>query len=215
VARDTIETASTLPSLYEWRHISERPNSLTLRGVLNPLITDICYLLPCSTSAATGYVCPDSGEADALWGHAVARLIGDSRFRPFIIGEKREGTFGSLPVLADWVAGLRLAPSTVASYWKNVRLHIVPRIGQVPPSSLTTAQIDALHRELERRAGRPQGRDGAAGQNPPSAGNPAMARRKPRRGRGLSPSATPACASAGASTHAGAPGTSALGSEGA
>jgi integrase len=51
--------------------------------------------------------------------------------------------------LADWAAGLRLAPSTVASYRKNIRLHIVPRIGQVPLSALTTAQIDALYRELE------------------------------------------------------------------
>jgi integrase len=52
--------------------------------------------------------------------------------------------------LTDWAAGLRLAPSTVASYRKNIRLHIVPRIGQVPLSSLTTAQIDALYRELEQ-----------------------------------------------------------------
>jgi integrase len=51
--------------------------------------------------------------------------------------------------LTDWAAGLRLAPSTVASYRKNIRLHIVPRLGQVPLSSLTTAQIDALYRELE------------------------------------------------------------------
>jgi integrase len=52
--------------------------------------------------------------------------------------------------LTDWAAGLRLAPSTVASYRKNIRLHIVPRIGQVPLASLTTAQIDALYRALEQ-----------------------------------------------------------------
>src|SRR5437660_57945 len=31
--------------------------------------------------------------------------------------------------LATWAAGLRLAPSTVASYRKNIRLHVKPRIG--------------------------------------------------------------------------------------
>ena len=29
--------------------------------------------------------------------------------------------------LDEWLDGLRLAPSTVASYRKNVRLHIAPR----------------------------------------------------------------------------------------
>ena len=52
--------------------------------------------------------------------------------------------------LAEWLAGLRLAPSTVASYRKNVRLHIEPYIGTVPLASLTTARIDALYRQLER-----------------------------------------------------------------
>jgi integrase len=52
--------------------------------------------------------------------------------------------------LEEWLAGLRLAPSTVASYRKNVRLHIEPYIGAVPLASLTTARIDALYRQLER-----------------------------------------------------------------
>src|SRR5215831_20302459 len=52
--------------------------------------------------------------------------------------------------LGEWLAGLRLAPSTVASYRKNVRLHLTPHIGAVPLASLTTARIDALYRQLER-----------------------------------------------------------------
>jgi integrase len=52
--------------------------------------------------------------------------------------------------LDEWLAGLRLAPSTVASYRKNVRLHLTPHIGTVPLASLTTARIDALYRQLER-----------------------------------------------------------------
>jgi integrase len=52
--------------------------------------------------------------------------------------------------LDEWAAGLRLAPSTVASYRKNIRLHIVPALGTVPLNKLTTEQIDRLYRDLER-----------------------------------------------------------------
>ena len=61
--------------------------------------------------------------------------------------------------LEEWLHGLRLAPSTVASYRKNVRLHIRPRIGSVPLNALTTERIDALYRELER-SGRADHREG-------------------------------------------------------
>jgi integrase len=65
--------------------------------------------------------------------------------------------------LAEWGAGLRLAPSTVASYRKNCRLHIEPYIGGVPLAALTTARIDAMYRQLEREGrrdhlGRPAGK---------------------------------------------------------
>jgi integrase len=52
--------------------------------------------------------------------------------------------------LDEWAAGLRLGPSTVASYRKNIRLHLRPYLGAVPLRSLTTARIDAVYRELER-----------------------------------------------------------------
>jgi integrase len=48
-----------------------------------------------------------------------------------------------------WLDGLRLAPSTVASYRKNVRLHLVPAIGSVPLQRLTGPAITAMYRELE------------------------------------------------------------------
>jgi integrase len=51
--------------------------------------------------------------------------------------------------LAVWADGLRLAPSTVASYRKNVRLHIAPNIGAVPLASLTPVALDQLYRKLE------------------------------------------------------------------
>jgi integrase len=51
--------------------------------------------------------------------------------------------------LAAWLDGLRLAPSTVASYRKNVRLHIAPNIGSIPLASLTPVTLDRLYRQLE------------------------------------------------------------------
>src|SRR5258708_17839769 len=51
--------------------------------------------------------------------------------------------------LAEWLDGLRLAPSTVASYRKNVRLHITPYMGTVPLASLTLARLTKLYVELE------------------------------------------------------------------
>jgi integrase len=61
--------------------------------------------------------------------------------------------------LGEWVDGLRLAPSTVASYRKNIRLHVIPRLGTVPLSALTTERISKLYRELER-SGRADHRKG-------------------------------------------------------
>ena len=58
--------------------------------------------------------------------------------------------------LKTWLDGLRLAPSTVASYRKNVRLHIEPYIGALPLASLTSARLTALYRELETSGRRGQ-----------------------------------------------------------
>lgn len=41
--------------------------------------------------------------------------------------------------LGQWLAGLRLAQSTVASYRRNIRLHVTPHIGDVPLGKLTSA----------------------------------------------------------------------------
>jgi len=61
--------------------------------------------------------------------------------------------------LEEWAAGLRLAPSTIASYRKNIRLHIAPALGTVPLAALTTERIDRLYRDLER-GGRADHRQG-------------------------------------------------------
>jgi integrase len=56
--------------------------------------------------------------------------------------------------LDTWAAGLRLGDSTVASYKKNIRLHLKPYLGNIPLASLTTAKIDALYRTLETKGRR-------------------------------------------------------------
>jgi integrase len=61
--------------------------------------------------------------------------------------------------LGQWLDGLRKEPSTVASYRKNVRLHVTPHIGDVRLSQLTGSRLTKLYCELERN-GRADGKGG-------------------------------------------------------
>jgi integrase len=61
--------------------------------------------------------------------------------------------------MAQWLDGLRKEPSTVASYRKNVRLHVTPHIGALRLTQLTGGRLTKLYRELER-AGRVDGTGG-------------------------------------------------------
>lgn len=61
--------------------------------------------------------------------------------------------------LETWLDGLQVEPSTIASYRKNVRLHIKPYIGSVPLASLTSQRLAALYRQLET-SGRADHRQG-------------------------------------------------------
>ncbi|GAA2040669.1 site-specific integrase [Terrabacter terrae] len=61
-----------------------------------------------------------------------------------------------------WLAGLRKQPSTVASYSKNVRLHVVPYLGALRLDQLTGSRLTRLYRQLES-----EGRaDGSGGLSP-------------------------------------------------
>lgn len=51
--------------------------------------------------------------------------------------------------LDEWVAGRRLAPSTLASYQRNIEHHIRPHLGAVPLQQLTGPRITKMYRELE------------------------------------------------------------------
>src|SRR3954467_3304717 len=61
--------------------------------------------------------------------------------------------------LAQWLNGQRLAPRTLASYRKNVRLHIDPHLGATPMDRLTGTAVDAWMRTLEA-SGRADGQGG-------------------------------------------------------
>ncbi len=61
--------------------------------------------------------------------------------------------------MAEWIAGQRLSAATLASYRKNIRLHIDPYLGANPMSRLTGAAVDAWMRQLET-SGRADGGEG-------------------------------------------------------
>ncbi|MFT4227087.1 tyrosine-type recombinase/integrase [Micropruina sp.] len=51
--------------------------------------------------------------------------------------------------LDEWVDGLRLAPSSMASYRRNIEHHVKPYLGNVPLQQLTGPRLTKLYRELE------------------------------------------------------------------
>jgi integrase len=59
----------------------------------------------------------------------------------------------------EWLRGLRLAPSTMASYAKLWRLYVTPNIGSVPLEKLTGTMITTMYRTLET-GGRHDGKPG-------------------------------------------------------
>lgn len=61
--------------------------------------------------------------------------------------------------LDEWLDGLRLAPSTISSYRKNMRLHVKPYMGEMPLLAITGPGLTALYKQLED-GGRRDGREG-------------------------------------------------------
>ena len=86
------------------------------------------------------------------WLTEVRQQVADQQYVP-----PRRMTTGEW--LEQWLDGLQLAPATVASYRKNVRLHLAPHIGSGQLQDLTGARLSALYRSLER-TGRRDGKSG-------------------------------------------------------
>lgn len=56
--------------------------------------------------------------------------------------------------LDGWVAGLRLAASTIASYKRNLRLHAQPYIGGLAMAAVSSGGLNELYRTLEEKGHR-------------------------------------------------------------
>jgi len=52
--------------------------------------------------------------------------------------------------LTEWVEGVRLRPSTVESYRRNIESHVLPDLGKLKLQSLTAGHLNALYRKLEK-----------------------------------------------------------------
>jgi integrase len=52
--------------------------------------------------------------------------------------------------LTDWLAGLRVKPTTLDNYRTCAEVHVIPRLGGIRLSELTTEQVDRLYRDLEK-----------------------------------------------------------------
>jgi integrase len=108
---------------------------------------------------------PETGERRQRWqrgftteGAATKELR--KRLAKADAGEYVEPSREKLGKYLDmWLAGLRHTPSTVASYRKNIRLHIKPALGGTPLAQITGPQLTRLYRQLEE-SGRRDGREG-------------------------------------------------------
>lgn len=61
---------------------------------------------------------------------------------------------------ADWLAGRRLASTTIIGYEKKLRSHIYPYIGTTPIDKITAAMLARLYHELEKSGRADKGHEG-------------------------------------------------------
>lgn len=101
---------------------------------------------------ATGKMCLRRRDVNGdpfLTRKAAAAALGD------ILTDLRRGAYVDVSRMTlgawmdEWLEGLRLGPSTMASYRKNVRLHVKPGLGDVPLNKLTGPKLTAHYRHLE------------------------------------------------------------------
>jgi len=111
-----------------------------------------------------GYTRPDGSKAVALKRGYLTRKAAGAALRGQL-GNIDKGTHvapNKVTVgehMAMWLDGLRVEPSTVASYRKNVRLHVEPHIGAVRLEQLTGTRLTKLYHQLEQ-SGRVDGKGG-------------------------------------------------------
>lgn len=68
--------------------------------------------------------------------------------------EGAQTALSTVPTIAEysdhWVSGLRLQNSTIQGYWKIIRNHISPALGDLRPDKLPATRIATRYRELEK-----------------------------------------------------------------
>ena len=111
-----------------------------------------------------GYIREDGSRAVALKrGYPTRKAAGEALREQ--LGNLDRGTFvapNKVTVgehMATWLDGLRVEPSTVASYRKNVRLHVTPHVGALRLEQLTGTRLTKLYHQLEQ-TGRTDGKGG-------------------------------------------------------
>jgi len=111
-----------------------------------------------------GYIRQDGSKAVALKRGYVTRKAAGTALREQL-GNVDKGTHVAPSKttvgehMATWLDGLRKEPSTVASYRKNVRLHVAPHIGALRLEQLTGTRLTRLYHQLEQ-TGRADGKGG-------------------------------------------------------
>jgi integrase len=64
--------------------------------------------------------------------------------------------------LQEWIEGVRLRPSTVENYRRNIEKHVLPDLGKLKLQSLTAGHLNALYRKLEKSGRQDESRRGDA-----------------------------------------------------
>jgi len=111
-----------------------------------------------------GYTRPDDSKAVVLKRGYLTRKAAGEALREQL-GKVAHGTHvapNKVTVgehMGTWLDGLRLEPSTVASYRKNVRLHVTPHISGLRLDQLTGTRLTKLYHQLET-SGRTDGQGG-------------------------------------------------------
>lgn len=101
---------------------------------------------------------PELGERKYSRGGFLTHDAADDEMQKAINKRRNQESFNKTPTLAtyaqSWVAGLRLARSTIEGYKRLIRLHIVPELGDIHVDKLTATKIARHYRELEKHGRR-------------------------------------------------------------
>lgn len=103
---------------------------------------------------------PETGKRRQKWHSGFRNKKEAERGLATILGRLEQGSYIEptratvAEYLREWLAGVRVAPGTLADYRMHVEKRLIPEFGNQRVQSLTPLAIDALLRKLEREGGR-------------------------------------------------------------